>query len=114
MGLQLLTVTPQLKQPMRRIYICSCDVIRCVALNKREGSRQHLVQALVEAASGPVPLSALLPILHAKETGPSASSVVLEVVERVAEGNFGGSTAVEAVLGEIVRLERVVESRVIV
>lgn len=50
------------------------------------------MQALVEAASGPLPPSALLPILRAKETGPGAADLALEVLERITreENNIGG------------------------
>lgn len=78
-----------------------------VNFEQRGGYRQHLVQALAEAASGPVPLSALLPILRAKETGPSAADLALEVLEKVAGLNCGdlnssGSVSSgKAVLGNI-------------
>lgn len=51
------------------------------------------MQALVEAASGPLPPSALLPILCAKETGPAAADLVLEVLERITgeEATGGGN-----------------------
>ncbi|CAN0042510.1 unnamed protein product [Ectocarpus sp. 6 AP-2014] len=62
---------------------------------KRKGYRQHLVHALAEAASGPVPPSALLPILRAKETGPAATDLTLEILQRIIgkadEGGGGGS-----------------------
>lgn len=70
----------------------SYDVHVCISL-KRKGYRQHLVQALAEAASGPLPPSALLPILCAKETGPAAADLVLEVLERITgeEDNISGN-----------------------
>lgn len=46
------------------------------------------MQALAEAAYGPVPPSALL---QATETGPSASDLTLEVLEKVAAGGGGDS-----------------------
>lgn len=74
-------------------------------LHQRGGYRQHLVQALVETVSGPVPPSALLPILRAKETGPSATDLAMEVLETVAgrehdDGSgSGGAKLKRAVLG---------------
>lgn len=74
-------------------------------LYQRRGYRQHLVQALAEAASGPVPPCVLLPILRAKETGPSATDLAMEVLETVA-GNeqldgsgSAGAKSKRAVLG---------------
>lgn len=70
---------------------------------QRKGHRQHLVQALAEAASGPLPLSALLPILRAKETGPGATDLALEVLEMVTteEGNGASNDAsTKAVIGK--------------
>lgn len=67
------------------------------------------MHALAEAASGPVPPSALLPILRAKETGPAATDLTLEVLQRIIgeadEGGGGGSirsndTSKNAVIGE--------------
>lgn len=51
------------------------------------------MQALAEAASGPLPPSALLPILCAKETGPAAADLILEVLEKITaeEDNGGGN-----------------------
>lgn len=40
----------------------------------------------MEAASGPLPPSALSPVLRARETGPSVVDLALEVLERVADG----------------------------
>lgn len=49
------------------------------------------MQALAEAASGPVPPSALLPVLRAKETGPAAADLTLEVLQRIiGEADEGG------------------------
>ena len=64
-------------------------------VEQRGGCRQHLVQALVEASSGPLPPSALSPVLRARETGPSVVDLTLEVLERVADGEPR-----KAVLGE--------------
>lgn len=58
---------------------------------QRKGYRQHLVQALAEAASGPLPPSALLPILRAKETGPGATDLALQVLERITREEGGGA-----------------------
>lgn len=76
-------------------------------LHQRRGYRQHIVQALAEAASGPVPPCALLPILRAKETGPSATDLVMEVLEAVAGNEHDdssgsrGAKPKRAVLGNI-------------
>lgn len=78
-------------------------------LRKRRGYRDHLVQALVDAASGPVPPSALLPIIRAKETGPAAIDLALEVLERITsevdngsggDSGGGGKGSKQAVIGE--------------
>lgn len=67
------------------------------------------MQALVDASSGPVPPLALLPIIRAKETGPAATDVALEVLERItgeAENGSGGGSgggsdgSKQAVIGE--------------
>lgn len=74
-------------------------------LHQRRGYRPHLVQALAEAASGPVPPCALLPILRAKETGPSATDLTMEVLETIAGNEHndvsgsGGAKPKRAVLG---------------
>ena len=60
---------------------------RSSTVKQRGGCRQHLVEALVEAAAGPVPPSALLPMLCARESGPSVGDLALEILERVAAGN---------------------------
>lgn len=49
----------------------------------------------MEAAPGPLPPSALSPVLRARETGPSVIDLTLEVLERVADGE-----PKKAVLGE--------------
>lgn len=66
------------------------------------------MQALAEAASGPLPPSALLPILRAKETGPGATDLTLEVLERITtrEEDSGGASndaSKTAVIGEKTR-----------
>eukprot|EP00752_Nemacystus_decipiens_P014731 g13119.t2 len=78
-------------------------------IKKRKGYRQHLVQALTEAASGPVPPSALLPILVAKETGPGATDLALEVLERISrEEDHGGTNDDTSKKGVIGLLHKVV------
>lgn len=84
----------------RPLGFCNTDFARP---QQRGGYRQHLVQALSEAASGPVPPSALLPILRAKETGPQVTDLALEVLQRAtmdgaSSNNLGASTT--AVLGK--------------
>lgn len=72
----------------------------------------------MEAAYGPVPLSALIPTLQAMETGPSASDLIVEVVEKVATGGGGhndegsvnvGDAPKKAIIGKCV--ERTTEWR---
>lgn len=95
-----------------RRHPARCRSLRCL---QKGGYRQHLVQALAEAAGGLVPPLLLLPILRAKETGPTASLITLEVLEKVVDdsgrGIYGGSsgsvggtaTVTEGVIGERVR-----------
>lgn len=62
------------------------------------------MQALAEAASGPLPPSALLPILLAKETGPGAADFALEVLGRITgeedSGVGSNDASKKAVLGK--------------
>ena len=78
---------------------------RLCHLYQRKGCKQHLVQALAEAAAGAVPPCALLPTLRAKETGPSATDLVMEVLKTVAGNEHdssngpGGTKSKKGILG---------------